>query len=187
VSAAEGATRRYDGAMVGVLADAAKRAAGVLGLASVRSCALPDQRLDALPLLEVTRVVEDVLSELGPQVVYTHFPEDVNLDHGVVARATWTACRPYARPGLTRFAVFETPSSTEWAWPLDHATFVPNLFVDVSATVEVKLAAMSCYGSELREPPHPRSLGALAGRAAHWGSRVGLAAAEPFHVLREVE
>lgn len=183
---AEGATSRYAEGMAGVLDDASKRAGEVLGLSSVRSCWLPDQRLDAVALVEVTQAVESVLGELQPEIVYTHFPGDVNLDHGVVARATWTACRPYVLPGLRRFAVFETPSSTEWAWPLDGGTFAPNLFVDVTKTLSTKLEAMACYETELRDYPHPRSLAALANRAAFWGSRVGQAAIEPFQILRDM-
>jgi LmbE family N-acetylglucosaminyl deacetylase len=89
-------------------------------------------------------------------------------------------------PQLRRFAVFETPSSTEWAWPSAEAAFRPNTFSDVSSTLDVKLAAMACYDSELREYPHPRSLRALAERARFWGSRVRCLAAEPFELLREV-
>jgi LmbE family N-acetylglucosaminyl deacetylase len=186
VVVADGATSRYEDAMVEVLADASKRAGEILGLASVRTCGLPDQRLDDLPLVELTQAVETVLDELRPHVVYSHFPGDVNLDHGVVARAAWTACRPYVLPQLRRFAVFETPSSTEWAWPAVGAAFRPNMFSDVGSTLETKLAAMACYDSELREYPHPRSLRALAERARFWGSRVRCLAAEPFQLLREV-
>lgn len=183
----DGATSRYPSEMTGVLAESAHKAAAVLGLASVRVGELPDQRLDTVPLIEVTNQVEAMLDELRPEFVYTHFPGDANVDHGLTARATWTACRPYVVPRLRRFAVFETPSSTEWAWPLDDGTFRPALFVDVSGTLNDKLAAMECYQSELRDYPHPRSLRALTERAAFWGSKVGCAAAEPFQVLREVE
>lgn len=186
VVVSDGATSRYRSDMVGVLVDCARAAAKVLGLASVHVGSLADQRLDALPLVEVTRLVESVVRELRPDVVYTHFPGDVNSDHGVVARAAWTAVRPYVAPELRRFAVFETPSSTEWAWPLDDGGFSPTLFVDVGADLETKLAAMSCYDPELRDYPHPRSLRALRERAAYWGSRVGMTAAEPFQVFREV-
>ncbi|HEX3647555.1 MAG TPA: PIG-L deacetylase family protein [Pseudonocardiaceae bacterium] len=182
----DGAGSRYGPEMAQVLANSAEQAADVLGLASIRVGALPDQRLDALPLLDVTRLVETVADELRPAVVYTHFPHDVNADHGVVARAAWTACRPFVLPGLRRFSVFETPSSTEWAWPMDGSEFVPNSFTDITDTVDDKLTAMACYGTELRDYPHPRSPRALRERAAYWGSRVGRRAAEPFRVLREV-
>lgn len=183
---AEGATSRYAPGMAEVLAKCTRRAAQVLGFASVEQLSLPDQRLDTVPLLEVTREVENVVDRVRPDVVYTHFPGDVNADHGVVARAAWTACRPYVLPGLRLFAAFETPSSTEWAWPVDGSTFGPALFVDVTSTLDEKLDAMSCYESELRDYPHPRSLRALRERAAYWGGRVSRPAAEAFQVLREV-
>jgi LmbE family N-acetylglucosaminyl deacetylase len=148
---------------------------------------LPDQRLDTVPLIELTQQLEAVLDDIDPGIVYTHFPEDVNADHGVVARCAWTACRPYRRPQVRRFALFETPSSTEWAWPLPGTRLQPNLFVDITDTLEIKIAAMECYQTELREYPHPRSGRALRERAAYWGSHVGRLAAEPFQVIREVE
>lgn len=183
---ADGATSRYATGMADVLAKCTQRAAQVLGLASVEMLSLPDQRLDAMSLLDVTRDVEMVVDHVRPDVVYTHFPGDVNADHGVVARAAWTACRPYVLPGLRLFAAFETPSSTEWAWPVEGSAFRPALFVDVTSTLDEKLDAMACYDSELRDYPHPRSLRALRERAAYWGSRVGRPAAEAFQVLRVV-
>lgn len=183
----EGASSRYDTVMIDVLQDSAQRAAKTLGLTSVRVHSFPDQRLDVVPLVVLTHFVEEIVTELRPTEVYTHFPGDVNSDHGRTAQAVWTACRPYVVPWLRRFAVYETPSSTEWAWPLSSASFAPGLYVDVSTTIEAKLAAMSCYESELRPYPHPRSLRALRERSAYWGSRIGVAAAEPFQVLREVQ
>ncbi|MFD8305493.1 PIG-L deacetylase family protein [Streptomyces sp. NPDC059690] len=181
----EGASSRYREGLAEDLVKSAHRAAQLLGLASLQLWPLPDQRLDTLPLIDVVQRVEAVVDALRPDVVYTHFPGDVNTDHGVVARAAWTACRPYVLPGLRRFAVFETPSSTEWGWSAD-SPFTPSLYVDVSATLDIKIEAMSCYETELRDEPHPRSLRALRERAAYWGSRVGRSAAEPFQVLREV-
>jgi len=181
----EGASSRYREGLAQDLAKSAHRAAQVLGLSSLQLWPLADQRLDTLPLVEVVQQVEAVVDTLRPDLVYTHFPGDVNADHGVVARAAWTACRSYVLPGLRRFAVFETPSSTEWAWSAD-CQFTPCLYVDVTSTLDTKLEAMSCYETELRDPPHPRSLRALRERAGYWGSRVGRPAVEPFQVLREV-
>jgi LmbE family N-acetylglucosaminyl deacetylase len=110
----------------------------------------------------------------------------VNVDHGITARAVWTACRPYRFPRIRRLAAFETPSSTEWAWPLPDGAFRPSLFVDVSATIDAKLAAMECYSAELRDYPHPRSTRALRQRAAFWGSVVDRSAIEPFVIMREL-
>lgn len=182
----EGATSRYRDGMAETLRKSGQRSAERLGLSSIAFEDLPDQRLDTLPLISITQRIEAFLERLRPELVYTHFPGDVNTDHQVVARAAWVACRPYRLPGLRGFAVFETPSSTEWAWPFGDSALAPNLYVDITATIDAKLAAMECYDSELREYPHPRSRRALIERAAYWGSQVGKRYAEPFRVLREV-
>jgi LmbE family N-acetylglucosaminyl deacetylase len=183
---AEGATSRYERKMKVSLEEAGRRAAEELGLATIRFEQFPDQRLDTVPLVDVTQRIEAIVEEVKPEVVYTHFTDDVNLDHGVVARAAWTACRPYRFPGVRRFAAFETPSSTEWGWPFQGETFAPNLYVEVTETLDAKVAALACYESELRDYPHPRSARAIRERAAYWGSLVGKTAVEPFMLLREL-
>jgi LmbE family N-acetylglucosaminyl deacetylase len=182
---ADGAGSRYPDELAATLEKQARQAADVVGFASLRFLDLPDQRLDTVPLIELTQRLEAVLDDIGPDVVYTHFPEDVNDDHRLVAKCTWVACRPYRRR-LGKFAVFETPSSTEWAWPMPAAPLQPSLYVDITDTIDVKIAAMECYATELRDYPHPRSARALRERAAYWGSHVGRLAAEPFRVLREL-
>jgi LmbE family N-acetylglucosaminyl deacetylase len=182
----EGATSRYGNGMAETLRKCGQRAAERLGLASVTFHDLPDQRLDTLPLVTITQQIETIVQRLQPQCIYSHFPGDVNSDHQVVSRAAWVACRPYSLPGLRRFVVFETPSSTEWAWPHGDSSLAPNLFVDVTATLDTKLAAIDCYETEIRDYPHPRSRQALIERAAYWGSQVGRRYVEPFRVLREV-
>ena len=121
VVVADGAGSRYPDELIPGLQKQAAAAAGVIGFASLSFLEMPDQRLDRVPLIELTQQLEALLDEAAPDVVDTHFPGDVNADHGIVARAAWTACRPYCRPRVRRFAVFETPSSTEWAWPLGRA------------------------------------------------------------------
>ncbi|MFN5160642.1 MAG: PIG-L family deacetylase, partial [Cyanobacteriota bacterium] len=46
-------------------------AAEVLGLRKLSFLGLPDQRLDTLPLLEVTQAVEKQIVRFRPEVVYT--------------------------------------------------------------------------------------------------------------------
>lgn len=180
----EGASSRYEDGAEQILRDSALRSAENIGFASIQLLNMADQRLDAVPLIEVTQTLEPFVFDLRPEVVYTHTPVDVNTDHGIVARATWTACRPYSTPWLKRILAFETPSSTEWAWPLPDGGFQPNWYVDVTETLDSKLQAMVQYETELRDYPHPRSVQALTERARYWGSHIGVEAAEPFVVLR---
>ena len=43
---------------------------------------------------------------------------------------------------------------------------------------------MACYGSELRDFPHPRSLQAIEHNARVWGAKSGFSAAEAFMLVR---
>jgi LmbE family N-acetylglucosaminyl deacetylase len=183
---ADRGSARYDESRIREVQRASRAAAAKLGVGDVRFGGLEDQVLDGRPVLEVTQRVEALLQEVRPEVVFTHHRGDINRDHAVVHEATLTAARPYATPFVRRILTYETPSATEWAGPYPEAAFVPNVFVDISEHLEAKLAAMSEYATELRDPPHPRSLAALGYRAAHWGSVVGVPAAEPFQLVREI-
>jgi LmbE family N-acetylglucosaminyl deacetylase len=131
-------------------------------------------------------MVEDVIEKLKPETIYTHHPGDLNVDHGVIHRAVLTATRPTAGQSVHEIYAFEVPSSTDWAFGSLQPVFRPNVFVDVAATLEAKIAAMACYQTEMREFPHPRSPEALRAVAARWGSVVGCHAAEAFELVRSV-
>jgi LmbE family N-acetylglucosaminyl deacetylase len=104
----------------------------------------------------------------------------------VIHRAVVTATRPVAGQPVRDIYAFEVPSSTDWAFGRMQPQFRPNVFVDVSATLEAKIAAMGCYESESREFPHPRSPEALRAVATRWGTVVGCAAAEAFELVRSL-
>lgn len=146
---------------------------------------LPDQALDLISLPDVVEVVDREIRAADAELVYTHHWGDINRDHRILCEATAVATRPYAAPGVRAVRCFETPSSTEWGTAAGLPPFVPNLFVDVSDTLDAKIHAFSRYQSEVRPAPHPRAPTALADRARYWGSVSGLDAAEPFVVTRD--
>lgn len=159
-----------------------KRAAKTLGVEDVRLLGFPDQRLDTFTLTDVICRLEPIVREIRPSIVYAQWGGDVNRDHKLLFDALLVATRP------TEFSIeavyaFDTPSSTEWGFP---RTFVPDTWVDVSATLEQKIQAMACYESEVRPYPHPRSLEALRYRARAWGVQACLEAAEVFVTVRRV-
>lgn len=162
----------------------AEAACNLLSCQSLAFCDLPDQRLDTLPILEVTKLIEDMIVQCQPEIVYTHWGGDLNRDHQIAAEATLTACRPLPGRGVRRVLAYPVPSSTGWGMM---GCYEPTYFVDISAFLGVKLAAMvDCYKSEARDWPHPCSQRAVMAWARMWGSQVGLDAAEAFVVVREV-
>lgn len=164
----------------------ARAAAALLGVQSLVLHKLPDNRLDTLPLLEVVKVVAELVDRIKPEVIYTHHPGDLNVDHGVIHRAVVTATRPMAGQPVREIYAFEVPSSTDWAFGGLQPAFRPNVFVDVTATLEAKIAAMACYKTETRQFPHPRSPEALRAAAMRWGSIAGCQAAEAFELVRSL-
>jgi LmbE family N-acetylglucosaminyl deacetylase len=164
----------------------AQQAANKIRARELVLCKLPDNRLDTVPLLEVVKLVEELVTRFKPEVIYTHHPGDLNVDHGVVHRAVLTATRPVAGQSVSEIYAFEVPSSTEWAFQRLEPSFRPNVFVDITETLEMKIEALACYDTETRKFPHPRSAEALRAIATRWGSVVGLPAVEAFELIRSV-
>jgi LmbE family N-acetylglucosaminyl deacetylase len=146
----------------------------------------PDNRFDAVPLLELIRAVEAFIAEVKPAVVYTHHCGDLNVDHRRVHEAVLTACRPLPGAPVRRILCGETPSSTEWQAP-GFLPFRPAVFHDVGPTLAAKVAALEAYAGEIRDFPHPRSAEGVRALAALRGAQSGFAAAEAFVLVRCVQ
>lgn len=159
-----------------------KCAARKLGVEDVRLLGFPDQQLDKITLTEIIAPLEQIVRDLRPNVVYCQYGGDINLDHQLLFKALLVATRP-TQDFIEVIYAFDTASSTEWAYP---QTFIPDTWIDISLTLNAKLDAMSCYESETRDYPHPRSLEALKYRAKAWGNRSCLDAAEVFMTVRRL-
>jgi len=189
----EGITSRYaqreqaDPGDVKALRERSHKVAEMLGAKELFQFALPDNRFDTVPLIDVVKVIEKLVGDLRPQAIYTQHGGDLNVDHSVTFRATLTATRPVAGHPVKAVYAYEVGSSTEWAFQKFSPEFRPGCFVDVAATLELKVAAMEAYESEARPFPHPRSPEALRAAAQRWGSVVGLSAAEAFEVVRLIQ
>jgi len=166
---------------------AAQQSADILGAASVSFDDLRDNQLDSIPLLEITQRVEALMAQHRPSTLFTHHAGDLNIDHRRVHQAVVTACRPQQGQPVRTLLTFEVPSSTEWQPPGSGSTFAPNWFVDISATLEQKLAALDAYTEELRDWPHPRSRQGVEYLARWRGATVGCEAAEAFVLARQLQ
>jgi LmbE family N-acetylglucosaminyl deacetylase len=163
----------------------ALRAAAELGVMDYVHLDLPDMRLDTLPHVEVNEIVEKHMADLSPDVVYTPHP-DVNLDHRVLFDSVMVATRPVPAQSVRRVLTYAPTSSTEWT-PATLNWFVPNWFVDITGTVDRKIAAFAHYATERREYPHPRSERAIRAAAEFYGACCGFESAEPFVLVRGIE
>jgi LmbE family N-acetylglucosaminyl deacetylase len=170
------------------LAKAAHEANSILGVTSLNLHDFPDNRMDSLDRLDIIKKVESIINEYKPDTVYTHHVGDVNVDHKCIHEAVVTACRPIPGNHLVRdLLYFEVASSTEWQTAGSAAPFLPNWYVDISNTLELKLKALEAYNMEMREWPHARSVKALEHLARWRGANIGTEAAEAFIVGRHIE
>jgi N-acetylglucosamine malate deacetylase 1 len=163
----------------------ARLAAAELGVRDYVHLDLPDMRLDTLAHVEVNEVVEEHVRAFSPQVVYTPQP-DVNQDHRALFDSVAVATRSFPGQPVRRLLTYAPTSSTEWT-PSAVNWFVPNWFVDVTRTLDRKLAAFARYVTEQRPYPHPRSERAIRAAAELHGASCGCEYAEPFVLVRGLE
>jgi LmbE family N-acetylglucosaminyl deacetylase len=171
------------GKQISQLQKGAKNALSILGVKNIQFEDFPDNEMDMISNLEITKKIETIIDEFGPDTVYTHSKHDINVDHRQICDATITATRPKKNSNVKEVISFEVPSSTEWYFP---QKFSPNIFVDISKELKFKLKAMQAYKNELREFPHPRSIEALEIIAKRWGTVCGFNAAEAFCLVRSL-
>jgi LmbE family N-acetylglucosaminyl deacetylase len=185
----EGITSRSsvrDTAAIEALHTRSREVARLLGVRDLSLHNLPDNRFDTVPLLDIVKIVEDLIVRFEPEIMLTHHGDDLNVDHSITFRAVLTATRPVVGMPVKEIHAFEVPSSTEWNFGQLHQGFRPNVFVDVAATLATKILAMHVYESEVRPFPHPRSPEALQALARFRGSSSGCEAAEAFELIRWV-
>lgn len=165
---------------------AAQTACHILGAEDPLFFDFPDNRLDTVPLIEVTQTLEKVIEEFRPDSIYTHHAGDVNADHRIAHQAVVTACRPQPGRDVRKIYFFEVASSTEWQTPGSAPSFQPTSFVDISETLPRKIEALKAYAMEMRPWPHARSIEANEHLARWRGATAGFKAAEAFMLGREL-
>lgn len=169
-----------------LLAREAKKANEVIGVTELRLFDFPDNRMDSIDLLDIVKVVEELIDQYKPDVIYTHHIGDVNIDHQRIHQAVITATRPIPnKHKVKELLFFEVLSSTEWQ-PVEATPFTPNWFVDVSETIDLKLKSLKEYKHEMRDWPHLRSIATADYLAKFRGATIGVEAAEAFVLGRKI-
>jgi len=65
--------------------------------------------------------------------------------------------------------------------------FCPNVFVNITETLGIKIQAMQLYTDEVRSFPHPRSPEAISALARARGIASACEAAEAFALIRSLK
>jgi len=183
----EGETSREVGSNVQKRQNQAQLVAELLGVEKLFLEQLPDNKFDSLALLEVIKIIEKYVLKIKPEIIYTHFANDLNIDHRVTFKAVLTACRPQPNFFVKRIFSFEVLSSTEWQAKNFGKVFRPTVYENVTDFIEKKLKVMQTYEKEIREYPHPRSLKGIKVQAQYRGIESGYKFAEAFQLVRCLE
>jgi LmbE family N-acetylglucosaminyl deacetylase len=80
-------------------------------------------------------LIQRVMRDLVPDVIYTHSPNDTHQDHRATALATFGAARR-----ACRILRYESPTTT---------AFTPNLFVDIEQSLEQKVELICAHVSQV--------------------------------------
>jgi LmbE family N-acetylglucosaminyl deacetylase len=155
----------------------------ILGIKKTYFLDFPTVKLDTIPQKNLNDSIFEVVTEVKPEIVYMPHKGDLNKDHRLVFEATLVATRPVGEHKVRKMLSYEALSSTEWGNPIE--AFVPNVYIDVSKTIERKIEAMKVYESEMKPYPHPRSLEVVDALAKKRGSEVGVKFAEAFMLIKE--
>lgn len=165
----------------------AERAAGILGLAVRRNAGLADAGLRNTP--ESRRVVVELIRELRPRVVVTHWPEGRHPDHRAAASLAYDAS---FLAGLTNFdasGAKHRPEKVVHAAAFRDDVERPTFVVDVTEQHDRKLQALACYESQFEGlsqagevfPGGDRPLfEQISMRMAADGSRIRVRYGEPY-------
>ena len=183
---AEGSSCRYE-----ELTDQAKeeinfrnqcaiKAMSVLGVNDYNFYNLPCGKLGDESLISIAKIIEKEILKYEPITVLTHCQNDVHDDHKTTFRAVVQATRPVGK--IVKILLsFEILSSTEWNYT---KSFKPNMFIDITSTIDLKINAMHCYSTEQPKHPHPRSDQVIRSLSTLRGSQAGVGYAEGFEIIR---
>jgi len=146
----------------------------------------PDNEMDKISLLKITKKIEGKIKIYKPDTIFTHYSYCLNIDHRLTYEAVITACRPINKLSVKKILSFEIPSSTDWAL-FKGKNFQPNYYIDISRYLKKKIDLIKFYKEELRNYPHSRSIKSIISLANVRGVSCGVKHAEGFYLNRFID
>lgn len=166
----------------------ARAAMQALGVSELLFEEVPAALVADQPMYQLNRAIHGLVAKVRPTVLFVPFLFDLHKDHREIFHAASVTWRPSSELGRAIRDVFcyEVQSETHWNAPYVEAGFLPTTWIDISDTLDTKLAALACYHSQIRPFPDARSLDAVRALAMWRGSQQSLRAAEAFVSIKRV-
>lgn len=171
--------------LLNTIREESKNALKVLGITNVIYKELPPVTLSDKPIWELNKIINEIITTINPEIIYIPYKNDLHVDHKVISYATNVSCRPYLDnvSNLKKVLAYETLSETNLEYST--APFVPNVYEDISKTIDKKLKALACYKSQLQSKYSPRTIETIRALGTLRGSHIGTNSAEGFLLLGE--
>jgi LmbE family N-acetylglucosaminyl deacetylase len=159
-----------------------QKSSKVLGIKNIHQLNFRDNQLDTYPLLEITKELEKYLKKYKPDTIFTHYKNDLNIDHRKVFEAVITATRPFKNTFIKNLLSFEITSSTELSYSKNQ--FNPNFFVDIKDKIKSKKKSLKIYKNQFDKELGLLTIENIINLAKYRGSYIGSKYAEAFEIVR---
>lgn len=146
----------------------------------------PSTKLETVDRSQINSAILKVVRDILPDEIYIPHYGDMQRDHFIVAESCMVAVRPKYTPHIPKVYGYETMSETAWNAPAIQNEFIPNVYVDITDSLEYKKKALSFYTLQVSEFPDARSIDAIDALARYRGAQMHMRAAEAFMLLREL-
>ena len=118
--------------------------------------------------------VDEIINRHKPEAVFTQWIGDSHQDHQALTKAVIAASRD-----LNNLFMYETTIPGG----ITENAFRPQLYVDISATLDIKTNALDCFDSQKMRCGH-LWVDAIVGRCAYRGYQNNTRYAEAFEVIK---
>lgn len=159
-----------------------KEAAKIEGVKGVRVLNFKDTQI--FNTVELRMAIAEIIRELKPDIVITHWPNDYASDLKNTGQATIDACllaylgavkMKYPPHMVRKIYTFEVPSTS--------IGFEPDILIDISDVIDKKIEAAKCHKSMIELFGMGKLeawVSMVRGMNRYWGLRAGVMYAEPF-------
>lgn len=152
----------------------AQRAAEALG-AELLGFGLTREEIQ--PNARLVGVIDQILEQIQPTAIFTHWVGDSHPEHLALTRAVLAATR------RNRCSVYMYEATLPGG--ISAEPFRAQKFIDITSTIDAKMASLCVYETQLARYGQGW-LDAIRGRAAHRGFQMGRGYAEAFEVVKEI-
>src|SRR5699024_9696406 len=111
----------------------------ILGVTETFFLELPVVALADIPTKELNKAFFIMVEKVKPNTAYIPHKGDMHIDHTMVAESAMVALRPVNNPQLKAIYAYETLAETKWKIPSVDNIFIPNVWTDITDTIDKKL------------------------------------------------